>query len=72
MLAEQPRFNPASQELGELYISQGRWSDLEELAGSLSATNAAEASRLLACMSRARQELSRRIVSQRCDDRSET
>ena len=52
MLAEQPRFNPASQELGELYISQGRWSDLEELAGSLSATNAAEASRLLACMSR--------------------
>jgi tetratricopeptide (TPR) repeat protein/glycosyltransferase involved in cell wall biosynthesis len=36
-LAEQPDFLPASLELGELYLGQGRWAELEEVAGRLEA-----------------------------------
>jgi len=48
VLAEQPRFVPAWRELGELYLMQGRWAELEELAGSLAQVNELEASHLRA------------------------
>jgi glycosyltransferase involved in cell wall biosynthesis/predicted Zn-dependent protease len=48
VVAEQPRFVPAWRELGELYLTQGRWPELEELAGSLAQVNQLEASHLRA------------------------
>jgi hypothetical protein len=48
VLAEQPRFVPAWRELGELYNMQGRWPELEQLAGSLAQVNELVASHLRA------------------------
>ncbi len=72
VVAEQPAFTPSSQELGELYVTQRRWSDLEQLAGSLSGTNEPQAHRLLARLNVARQEFARPVVSERSDSRSDT
>jgi tetratricopeptide (TPR) repeat protein len=54
VVAEQPRFVPAWRELGELYLTQGRWPELEEMAGSLAQVNEADASQLRARAHRAR------------------
>ena len=46
---------PAWRELGELYLAQERWPELEELAGSLSRISELEAGRLRARAHSARQ-----------------
>ena len=56
IVEEEPRFVPAWQELGELYIARGRWSELEELVRSLAHTHELEANRLKARANRARND----------------
>jgi glycosyltransferase involved in cell wall biosynthesis len=43
VVAEQPRFVPAWKGLGELYLAQGRWAELDEVARSLGRVNEPEA-----------------------------
>jgi glycosyltransferase involved in cell wall biosynthesis len=52
----QPRFVPAWQGLGELYLSQGRWADLDDVESSLERVNEPEAAALKARAQRVRNE----------------
>jgi glycosyltransferase involved in cell wall biosynthesis len=48
VVAEQPRFVPAWQALGELYLSQKRWAELDAVANALEPVNPPEAAALRA------------------------
>jgi tetratricopeptide (TPR) repeat protein len=56
-VAEQPGFLPAWHGLGELYLAQGRWDELEQVAGRLEAWPQAEVE---AALLRARGRLARK------------
>jgi len=57
IIEQQPRFVPAWRELSELYLTQGRLPELEELAGALAQVNKLEASHLRARAHEARNML---------------
>ncbi len=48
VVAEQPRFAPAWQGLGSLYLAQARWAELEDLTNAVAGVNEREASDLRA------------------------
>jgi tetratricopeptide (TPR) repeat protein len=58
IIEKHPRFLPARHELGGLYLTQGQWRELEEVAASLTPANELEAALLLARAHLARREFS--------------
>ncbi len=53
VVAEQPRFVPAWQKLGELYLADGRWAELDEVTIAMARVSEAEAADLKARANRA-------------------
>jgi hypothetical protein len=58
VVAEQPRFAPAWRGLGELYLAEGRWVELDGVTIALARANDSEATALKARANLAREQTS--------------